>query len=269
MSPLWLLWVIFMAGVIALLIMELNKRQRATIQTPTSESQPEFQSVRWQGLKLRLPLGSLIQLWGRLQSAVAQHPIPLYGWLETIFWLVILFTLLDHLRDPRGSTTSFVVWLLTIGPHEVGHFICNPFGVFIMFLGGSIWQLLFWLLLTAWSLFVRKQISVALLMLTIMGHSFINLAQYIGDAQAKQLPLLFGQDSSHHDWANILGMLNLLPADHALALISTLIGVVLVIGCALIGILTAWFLPRVALGRMALRVAGNPIIAVRASILGQ
>lgn len=256
-----------MAGVAALLIAELLKRQRAAIHTPSSESQFDDQLVRKQGL--RLPLESLRQFRERLQIAVDQHPIPIYGWLETIFWLAILFTLIDHLRDPRGSTTSFVVWLLTIGPHEVGHFICNPLGVFIMFLGGSIWQVLFWLLIAAWSLFVRKQISAALLMLTITGHSFINLAQYIGDAQAKQLPLLFGQDSSHHDWANILGMLNLLPADHALALLSTLIGIVLVVGCAVMGILTAWFLPRVALGRTAMRVAGNPIMAVRASILGQ
>jgi hypothetical protein len=264
MSPVWLLWVLFMAGVVVLLVAEMRRKNRPSIHTPLSESASDRESVR---VHLpRFPLDSLRRWRERLRTAIAQHPLPLFGWLETIFWLVMLYAVFDHLIAPQNSTTGFVVWLLTIGPHEAGHLICNPFGVLIMFLGGSIWQVLMWLLLGMWSLFARKQMSVALLMFTITGHSFINLAQYIGDAQAKQMPLLFGMDSSHHDWANILGMLNLLPFDGALALLSTLIGVIVVVGCIGIGILTAWLLPRQALGRNAVRFVGNPLMAIRDAV---
>jgi hypothetical protein len=204
-------------------------------------------------VRLALPsiqVDGLRQYVLRLRQAVRMHPVPILGWIETAFWVIMVVALVDDLIAPRTSTTGQIIWMLTIGPHEAGHFICNPFGTLIMFMGGSIWQVLFWLGLALFTLLARRQITFTMVLVAITGHSFINLAVYIGDARSKQLPLLFGMGAEHHDWANILGMLNLLQFDSALAVVSVLIGAGIVLGAVTVGITTAWFLPRVAMGRV-------------------
>lgn len=206
----------------------------------------------------------------RLQQAIRMHPVPILGWIESAFWLSILFSIIDHVLAPRTSTTGQIIWALTIGPHEAGHFICNPFGTLIMFAGGSIWQVLFWLGLALVTLFIRRQVTFTMVLWAITGHSFINLAVYIGDARSKQLPLLFGMGSEHHDWANILGMLNLLQFDTALAALSTLIGIAIVLSAVIVGITTAWFLPRVRLGKFPrLMNSFNPLRALIDGVTGR
>jgi hypothetical protein len=208
--------------------------------------------------------------WQRLRQAVRMHPVPILGWIETALWGVILLSVVDHVIAPRMSWTGQIVWALTIGPHEVGHFICNPFGTLIMFAGGSIWQVLFWFGLALVTLFLRRQVTFTMLLWAIVGHSFINLAVYIGDARTKQLPLLFGMGSEHHDWANILGMLNLLPFDTMLATLSTLLGIVIVVSAVVVGITTAWFLPRVGMGKLPRLLSGlNPLRALIDGVTGK
>lgn len=190
------------------------------------------------------PIGPSPTRAGRFLALVRQHPAPLYGWLETILWLVVLLTAIDHLRDLRHSPTAQAVWYLTIGPHEIGHIICIPFGWTLQFLGGSLWQILWWLLLAVYVFLIRRQLSLALLFWAITGHSFLNLSPYIADARARELPLLFGLDSSHHDWWNLLERYDLLDYDHTLAAISTGIGAVILASAVIVGVVTAWALPR-------------------------
>lgn len=216
-------------------------------------------------LRATLWIAALRDLTAKLRSAVRAHPVAAWGWAETAFWLLMLPPLLDHLLDPRNSRTAFAAWALTIGPHEIGHVICIPFGQFISIAGGSVWQLLWWFGLGAVVLVLRRQLTAALVMGLVGGHSFINLAQYIGDARAKQLPLLFGLGAEHHDWSNLLGMLGLLEWDTVLATLSTLLGAVCVLACIALGVLTAWFLPRTRLGN-APRYVGNPLRALAAAI---
>jgi hypothetical protein len=133
-----------------------------------------------------------------------------------------------------------MIWALTIGPHEIGHFICAPFGQLLAIAGGSIWQVLFWALLGMYAFFIRRQIRLAFLFWVVTGHSFINMSVYIADARARQMPLLFGMDASHHDWWNLLNQLGLL--------------VWMVVG---VGLFTTWLIP-VRWGR-APRFEGNPL----------
>ena len=182
-----------------------------------------------------------------IPRVVRAHPLPLYGVVETLLWLGVLATLVDHLRDPANSLTAMVVWYLTIGVHELGHVICMPFGWLLHVAGGSIWQVLFWAGLGTWALFAQRRLTQALLLWAVAGHSFINLARYIDDARARELNLLFGLGPESHDWWNILSRYDLLEYDHLLADISTGIGTAIVLLTVVGGIVTTWLLPRVGL----------------------
>ena len=257
-----LLTFLVVSGVVsvALLVAEIRKGAETT-------TDPAFQA---RSSPLAIQVERLRQYGQRLQQAVRMHPAPILGWMETVFWVVMIVALVDDLIAPRTSTTAQIIWFLTIGPHEAGHFICNPFGTLIMFMGGSIWQVLFWLGLATYTLLARRQITFTMILLAITGHSFINMAVYIGDAQSKQLPLLFGMGAEHHDWANILGMLNLLQFDSALAVASVLVGAGIVMGAVVVGITTCWFLPRVGLGKVPrLMRSANPLRALMDGVTGK
>jgi hypothetical protein len=180
----------------------------------------------------------------RVRGVIAAHPAPLYAWIETVLWLFVLATLVDHLAGYQHSPTGRVIWLLTIGPHELGHLICAPFSWTLMVLGGSIWQVVWWLGLAVYLFLVRRQISGSLLFWAITGHSFINMTPYIADARARELPLLFGMDSSHHDWWNLLKKYGLLEHDQAIAALASITGALIILAAVALGIMTAWVLPR-------------------------
>ena len=201
-----------------------------------------------------------------LSAAIHAHPAPLYGFLETGFWLLVLVLLADHLTNSDG-VTAFFAWLLTIGPHEIGHIICFPFGWTLRILGGSIWQILWWWLLAVYLFLGYRRVTGALVCLVFTGHSFINLAPYIADARARELPLLFSMDSTHHDWWNLLHEYDLLAYDHTLAAICTGIGVIMVLATATIGVLTTWLLPRHRFGPSP-RYTGSLLRALGAAFTG-
>ncbi len=184
----------------------------------------------------------------QFQIAVETHPFKAYGIIETLFWLACLIPLLNHLLVPRGGWAANFTWAFVILPHEVGHVICSPFGTLLMFLGGSIWQVLFWLLIAIYGLLARHYFTSALFCWMIVGHSFMDMAVYIRDARSRDLPLLFGMDSSHHDWWNILRRLGLLKYDHAIADFAVLLGVFIALSAIVLGIWTAWVFPRLTLG---------------------
>jgi len=193
------------------------------------------------------PSARIAAFYRRFLQAINIHPRPIFGYAETLFWLVLLISILDHLRS-ANSPTGTIIWYLTIGPHEMGHVVCIPFGQILYIAGGSFWQVMFWALLGLWVLLARRQLTGALLMWAITGHSFINLARYIGDARARQLPLLFGLGTESHDWWNLLSRFNLLDADSALATLSAATGALIVLTICVIGIVTAWMIPQLSLG---------------------
>lgn len=202
----------------------------------------------------------------RARALAADHPAPLYAWLETAFWLLVLVSAINHLGDKRDSIMARATWLLTIGPHEIGHVICWPFGWTLHILGGSIWQVLWWLLLAVYVLLRYKRITGALFFMAIVGHSFINMSPYIADARARKLPLLFGMDSSHHDWWNLLSRYDLLEYDKTLGTLAAGLGALIVVSMALLGITAAWALPR-RLGPSK-RYDGSPVRALHDALEG-
>ena len=95
--------------------------------------------------------------------------------------------------------------------HEAGHFFFRFFGRFMMFLGGTLMQLIlpgiliFYFLVNDYRLGTQAS-------LFWLGHNLINISVYAADARARQLPLL-GGSAVEHDWWTMLGMLGLLEYD--------------------------------------------------------
>lgn len=118
--------------------------------------------------------------------------------------------------------------------HEAGHVIFRPFGQFIMSLGGTMGQLLVPAICMFTLLLKTRDPYGAALALWWLGENFLDIAPYINDARAGQLPLLggnFGHSAPYgfHDWEYLLTESGLLKHDHLLARLSQLTGTLLMI----------------------------------------
>jgi hypothetical protein len=116
-------------------------------------------------------------------------------------------------------------WLdsLDLAIHESGHLIFGPFGEFVGILGGTLMQLLVPASFVAY--FMRQgDHHAASVALWWTAQNLWNVSVYVGDARAEQLPLVGGGE---HDWAYLLGQLDLLPKDRAIARTVHLLGVAL------------------------------------------
>jgi len=104
---------------------------------------------------------------------------------------------------------------LNLAVHEAGHLVFSAFGETLTILGGSAFQVMVPLAFVGY--FVRtKQRYAAAVTMTWVGVNLLNVARYIGDARAQNLPLLGGEDSIH-DWWYLLINWDLLPRDLTIA----------------------------------------------------
>jgi hypothetical protein len=106
---------------------------------------------------------------------------------------------------------------LNFGIHEFGHVLCAPFGTFIEVAGGSGLQLLAPVITLG--LFLRQRDFFGCAFAFVwLGTNWFEVAVYLGDARSQSLPLVgLGAGEPLHDWAYLLGKLNLLRQDQALA----------------------------------------------------
>jgi hypothetical protein len=182
--------------------------------------------------------------WRRWGWAIRRRPAPVLGWLETGLWLLLLASLVNHLASPQHSLTAGLIGMITLLPHEAGHMLCSPFGLFLGIAGGSIWQVFLWLLLGSYAYFIRRHLTLAMAFGVVVGHSFINMSVYIADARTRHLTLLFGLVGPEgHDWWNLLRLTGLLEYDQILAGAAILLGAVIAVAAMALGLLATWFLP--------------------------
>ncbi len=120
--------------------------------------------------------------------------------------------------------------------HEFGHLLFRPFGQWLMFLGGSLFQFLLPLLLGGVFLLREGKPFPATLCLWWAGENLLDLAPYIGDARTMDLPLVGEWNEElaelrilRHDWHNILEPMGLLAWDHRLAVFAHAIGALLMV----------------------------------------
>ena len=109
--------------------------------------------------------------------------------------------------------------------HEAGHPLVGLFSERLAVYGGTWFQLLF-PLAVAWH-FARQQHQVGVAASVVwLGENLLNIARYVADARAQELPLVGGGD---HDWTEILGRWGILHLDGLVAGLLRVIGVVMVI----------------------------------------
>ncbi|WP_269532089.1 hypothetical protein [Chitinimonas sp. BJYL2] len=111
--------------------------------------------------------------------------------------------------------------------HEFGHLLFRPFGEWMMFLGGSLFQCLVPLIFLVAFVWQRQQPYAGAVCLWWFGQNLIDVAPYIGDARSLSLPLIGEWNDDmvearmfRHDWHNILDALDMLGWDHRLAALA-------------------------------------------------
>ena len=119
--------------------------------------------------------------------------------------------------------------------HETGHLLFNPFGEFIGFAGGTIFQLIMPLLFVGyfWRRGDRHAASVALWW---VAQNCGNVATYAADARSQELPLVGGGE---HDWAYLLASTGHLAHDQGIARAIRTAGVLLLVGSTIWGLVAA------------------------------
>ena len=120
--------------------------------------------------------------------------------------------------------------------HETGHLLFAPFGEFLGFLGGTLFQLALPIAFVVyfWRQSDRHAATVALWW---VAQNCWNISVYVRDARAQALPLVGG---GAHDWAYLLDRLDWLRHDHAIASGVRLIGVAMYVYAIIAGWRYAW-----------------------------
>ncbi len=144
-----------------------------------------------------------------------------WWWARLPLLVFFAYMLARHLgdQDYRGLFGG-----INLAIHEWGHFVFRPFGEFLCVAGGTILQCLAPII--AMAVFWRQRDYFAILLcLGWLGINFFEVATYMADARARELPLVApgvgavepGDDTVGHDWNFLLGRLGLLVHDRQLA----------------------------------------------------
>lgn len=138
-----------------------------------------------------------------------------------------------NIADNAAGTSP--LHLVNLPFHEAGHVLFRPFGSFLTSLGGTLGQLLIPLICLLTLLLKNRDPFGAAVCLWWFGENFLDIAPYINDARAGELPLVggnFGHSSPYgfHDWEYLLTESGLLGYDHALARAAHGIGALLMLG---------------------------------------
>lgn len=158
--------------------------------------------------------------------------IPIWISIERA-WVSISHNILLAVNYPYPPVLNFIFFIidtLDLLLHEGGHTIFGLFGWrFLTILGGSLMAVLipFLLFLTAWD---KKQKVLAQACLFQMGYSIFVSAIYCADAYYRVLPLIGNDESKEgHDYANMLGALNIVHKNMEVAWVIFSFGVLFLI----------------------------------------
>ena len=141
--------------------------------------------------------------WERRWRTALTLGLGLYGW--------------QLLRTPGQFR-----WLdsLDLAIHEAGHLAFGLGGEFLGLLGGTLAQLILPLAFVA-ALWRQGDRHGATVPLWWLGQNCWNIATYVRDARAQELPLVGGGE---HDWALLLGHFGVLHRDLEISRVVALLG---------------------------------------------
>lgn len=144
---------------------------------------------------------------------------------------LLAWGLYDLAHPARGTLLDGVDLVV----HETGHLVFGPFGEFVGFAGGTLFQLIMPALFAGyfWRRGDGHSASVALWW---VGQNCGHIATYVADARAQELPLVGGGE---HDWFYLLSATGHLPQDLAIARAVRTTGVLVVVGASVWGLVAA------------------------------
>ena len=96
--------------------------------------------------------------------------------------------------------------------HETGHLVFGPFGEFVGFLGGTLFQLIVPFAFVGYFLHQRDR-HAASVMLWWVGQNLWNISVYVKDARTQYLSLVGGGE---HDWTYLLYEMDLMEQDQVI-----------------------------------------------------
>jgi hypothetical protein len=164
-----------------------------------------------------------------------------------LLWAVLGWWGLSLMLSSVESNTAGASFLhlVNLPFHEFGHLLFRPFGEFMASLGGTLGQLLMPSICLGALLVRTRDPFGASVALWWLGENFLDIAPYINDARAGELPLL-GGNTGHsapygfHDWQFILGETGLLHLDHSLARLSHFVGSLVMLAALAWGAVLLW-----------------------------
>lgn len=179
-----------------------------------------------------------------IESDSASDSVTLVG--RVAVFLLLVWWGCKFIVTPLESnyTGESFLHLINLPFHEAGHLIFMPFGRFMMFLGGSLGQLLMPIICLGTFLVKTHDPFGASVSLWWTAENFMDIAPYINDARAMDLILLggvTGKETDGHDWNNLLTTLGWLEYDHRLAHLSYNFGIALMVASFVWG---GWLLLR-------------------------
>lgn len=156
---------------------------------------------------------------------------PATGWARAALLVLLVVWGLWFITSSVASNAAgqSFLHLVNLPFHEAGHVFFGIFGQFIGSLGGTLGQLLMPLIAMLVLLLQTRDPFGASVALWWLGQNFIDIAPYINDARAGQLPLLggnFGHSAPYgfHDWEYLLTETGLIRMDQQIAQASHLLG---------------------------------------------
>ncbi|MDD5166643.1 MAG: hypothetical protein PHQ57_04580 [Candidatus Omnitrophica bacterium] len=147
------------------------------------------------------------------------------------------YVLFRHLNDPMYNS---ILGALNLGIHELGHFVFGLFGNFLGVLGGTLLQC-FVPVLSVANFYHQRDFFAIALSFGWLSTNFFDVARYIADARAMELPLVspFGM-SAIHDWNHLLSKLGLLEYDHMLSFSIKVLALISMLACLVAGGWLIW-----------------------------
>ena len=158
----------------------------------------------------------------------------LWVWAAALLIMTVWGSRLIFVSIDSNTAGESLLHLVNLPFHEAGHVFMRPFGQFMTTLGGTLAQLLVPLICLAVLLFKSRDALGAVVCGWWFGENLLDIAPYIADARAGELPLVggnFGASSPYgfHDWEYLLTETGLLRYDHALARIAHVLGALLML----------------------------------------
>jgi hypothetical protein len=157
---------------------------------------------------------------------VPPKPVGLHG----VLVVMACAGLITLLRIRSGEGWVPILDSANLAIHEAGHPIVGLLSSRLAVYGGTIFQLLFPLLVAA-DFWRRGELVASAVGVVWLGESLLNVARYMADARAHVLPLTRPEG---HDWTEIFSRWGVLQSDTLIADLTGLLGGTLMMAA------TAW-----------------------------